>query len=237
MKKILHKADKRGTANHGWLNSRFSFSFANYFDPEKIHFGALRVINDDIILGGTGFGSHPHNNMEIISIPLEGGLAHKDSMGNSSVIKAGEIQVMSAGTGIEHSEYNASTTNEGKFLQIWIFPNKKDVIPRYDQLQIEASHINNKFGQILSPYSDDDGVWVHQDAWFHIGDFTEVKELTYKLKNANNGVYAFLIEGEVEIFGETLSKRDALGVWEVDNLPVKVQANAKLLLIEIPMNF
>lgn len=237
MKKILHKADKRGTANHGWLNSRFSFSFANYFDPEKIHFGALRVINDDIILGGTGFGSHPHNNMEIISIPLEGGLAHKDSMGNSSVIKAGEIQVMSAGTGIEHSEYNASTTNEGKFLQIWIFPNKKDVIPRYDQLQIEASHINNKFGQILSPYSDDDGVWVHQDAWFHMGDFTEVKELTYKLKNANNGVYAFLIEGEVEIFGETLSKRDALGVWEVDNLPVKVQANAKLLLIEIPMNF
>lgn len=237
MKKTLHKADKRGTANHGWLNSRFSFSFANYFDPEKIHFGALRVINDDIILGGTGFGSHPHNNMEIISIPLEGGLAHKDSMGNSSVIKAGEIQVMSAGTGIEHSEYNASTTNEGKFLQIWIFPNKKDVIPRYDQLQIEASHINNKFGQILSPYSDDDGVWVHQDAWFHMGDFTEVKELTYKLKNANNGVYAFLIEGEVEIFGETLSKRDALGVWEVDNLPVKVQANAKLLLIEIPMNF
>jgi redox-sensitive bicupin YhaK (pirin superfamily) len=237
MKKILHKADKRGAANHGWLNSRFSFSFANYFDPEKIHFGALRVINDDIIAPGTGFGTHPHDNMEIISIPLEGGLAHKDSMGNSSVIKAGEIQVMSAGTGIQHSEYNASTTEHGKFLQIWIFPNKKDVTPRYDQLEINPEHIHNQLGQILSPNPNDDGVWIHQNAWFHMAEFSEEKELSYKLKDPQNGVYAFLLEGEANISGEALHKRDALGIWDIDRLEIVAQPESKILLMEVPMSF
>lgn len=237
MKKIIHKAEARGTANHGWLNSKFSFSFANYFDPEKIHFGALRVINNDIIAPGTGFGTHPHDNMEIISIPLRGGLAHKDSMGNSSVINTGEIQVMSAGSGIQHSEYNASTTEDGEFLQIWIFPNKKDVTPRYDQLEIEASQINNQLGQILSPNPDDDGVWIHQNAWFHMGEFTEEKNLSYSLKNKTNGIYAFLIEGEAKIADEKLSKRDALGICEVDEIALEMQAGSKLLLIEVPMEF
>lgn len=237
MKKVIHKADERGAANHGWLNSRFSFSFANYFNPEKIHFGALRVINDDIIAPGTGFGTHPHDNMEIISIPLEGGLAHKDSMGNAAVINTGEIQVMSAGTGIEHSEYNASTTDYGKFLQIWIFPNKKDVTPRYDQLQIDAEKIHNKLGQILSPNPEDEGVWIHQNAWFYMGDFSEKNSLTYTLNDKTNGVYAFLIEGSASVEGETMQKRDALGIWETENLEIVAESGAKLLLMEVPMKF
>lgn len=237
MKINIHKANDRGAANHGWLNSRFSFSFANYFDPKKIHFGALRVINDDIIAPGTGFGTHPHDNMEIISIPLEGSLAHKDSMGNSSIIHTGEIQVMSAGRGIQHSEYNASKTEQGKFLQIWIFPNKKDVTPRYDQLKIEDFNIHNKLGQILSPNPDDEGVWIHQNAWFHMGKFSNVTKLSYKLKDNQNGVYAFLIEGNASIEGETLSKRDALAISAIEAIEIVVQPNSILLIIEVPLNF
>lgn len=235
MEKIIHRASDRGTANHGWLNSRFSFSFANYFNPEKIHFGALRVINDDIIAPGTGFGIHPHKNMEIISIPLEGALAHKDSMGNSSIIKSGEIQVMSAGTGIQHSEFNASKINYGKFLQIWVIPNKNNVTPRYDQLKIESSKILNQFGQILSPNPDDEGVWIHQNAWFHMGEFTEDQKKYYTLKHKSNGVYAFLIEGNAEIENEELNKRDALGIWNTDKIEININSGAKLLLIEVPL--
>jgi quercetin 2,3-dioxygenase len=170
MKTIFHSSSSRGHANHGWLKSHHSFSFANYYNPEKIHFGALRVLNDDYVAPGMGFGEHPHQNMEIISIPLEGDLEHKDSMGNVTVIKHGDIQVMSAGTGVYHSEYNKSKSNSVKFLQIWVIPNKENVKPRYDQITLNLKDRENKLQQILSPDANDEGVWIHQDAWFHLGN-------------------------------------------------------------------
>ena len=171
MKTIIHKADSRGKADHGWLKSHHSFSFANYYNPERMNFGVLRVLNDDRLAAGMGFGAHPHANMEIISIPLEGDLEHKDSMGNTTVIKEGDVQVMSAGTGVQHSEYNHSKTEEVKFLQIWVIPNKQDVEPRYDQVSIRDIQKENEFYQIVSPNEGESGVWVHQDAWFYLGKF------------------------------------------------------------------
>ena len=236
MKTVLHKADTRGHANHGWLNSHHSFSFANYYNPERVHFGKLRVLNDDTVAPGRGFGTHPHDNMEIISIPMSGDLEHKDSMGTTAVIKEGEIQVMSAGTGVFHSEYNKNSDKEVKFLQIWVFPDQKNVTPRYDQIQIADLLKPNTFSQILSPSQDDQGVWIHQNAWFHMGTFDKGTETSYEIKGANNGVYAFVLEGSVEIEGQSLSKRDGLGVWDTDNLTVKADAGAKVLLMEVPMN-
>ena len=233
---VLHKADTRGHANHGWLDSRHTFSFANYYNPERIHFGMLRVLNDDTVAGGRGFGTHPHDNMEIISIPLSGDLEHKDSMGTTAVIKEGEIQVMSAGTGVYHSEYNANKNKEVKFLQIWVFPNEKNVTPRYDQIQIADFARPNQFSQILSPNKDDQGVWIHQDAWFHMGDFTSDAETTYELKREGNGVYAFILEGEAEIEGQQLGKRDGFGIWDAEDFTVKARAGSKILLMEVPMN-
>ncbi len=233
---VLHKADTRGHANHGWLNSHHTFSFANYYNPERMHFGMLRVLNDDTVAPGKGFGTHPHDNMEIISIPLSGDLEHKDSMGTSAVIKEGEIQVMSAGTGIYHSEYNANTDKEVKFLQIWIFPNEKEVTPRYDQIQISELASPNTFSQILSPTEDDQGVWIHQDAWMHMGQFDTETETTYSFKRNGNGVYAFVLEGEAEIEGQPLGKRDGFGIWDTEEFAVKAQAGAKILLMEVPMN-
>lgn len=233
---VLHKANTRGHANHGWLNSHHSFSFASYYNPERMHFGVLRVLNDDTVAPGMGFGTHPHDNMEIISIPLEGGLEHKDSMGNTAVIRHGDVQVMSAGTGIRHSEYNRNKDNQVKFLQIWVFPNKRDVKPRYDQITLNLADRHNKFQQILSPNPDDEGVWIHQDAWFHLGKLDQGVALDYSIKKAGNGLYAFVLEGDVAIDGQALSRRDGFGVWDTDKVSVKASSDAEVLLMEVPMN-
>lgn len=236
MNTILHKAETRGVANHGWLNSHHTFSFANYYNPERMNFGVLRVLNDDIVDEGMGFGTHPHENMEIISIPLEGDLEHKDSMGNTTVIKEGDIQVMSAGTGVMHSEFNKNKDKKVKFLQIWVFPNKKNVAPRYDQISLKEIEKENQFYQILSPSSEDKGVWIHQNSWFHLGKFSKETSTNYTLKDKSNGVYAFILEGQVEINQQELSKRDGFGVWDSENIQVKAEKGSKVLLIEVPMN-
>jgi redox-sensitive bicupin YhaK (pirin superfamily) len=233
MNYVIHKASSRGHANHGWLDSHHSFSFASYYNPEKMHFGVLRVLNDDIVDPGMGFGTHPHDNMEIISIPLEGDLEHKDSMGNTAVIREGEIQVMSAGTGIKHSEYNRNKDQQVKFLQIWLFPHTKNVTPRYDQIKIDTSP--NKLNQILSPDAEDEGVWIHQNAWFHLGSFNKQQNLDYQLKNPENGVYVFLIEGSAEVEGESLNQKDAIGLWDLKQFSIKAEKGSKILLMEVPM--
>lgn len=235
MKTVLHRANSRGHADHGWLNTHHSFSFANYYNPERMHFGVLRVLNDDQVAPGRGFGKHPHDNMEIISIPLEGDLEHKDSMGNTAVIKQGDVQVMSAGTGIFHSEYNRNADKLVKFLQIWLFPNKRNVEPRYGQITLKNKDLKNQFFQILSPNPDDEGVWIHQNAWFHLGNLEKGFETNYKIKNAKNGVYAFILEGEVTIEGEKLGKRDGFGVWDTDSMHICASSDAKVLLMDVPM--
>jgi redox-sensitive bicupin YhaK (pirin superfamily) len=233
---ILHKAETRGNANHGWLNSYHTFSFANYYNPERMHFGVLRVLNDDTVQAGMGFGTHPHDNMEIISIPLEGDLEHKDSMGNVAVIRNGDIQVMSAGTGIYHSEYNKNKENLVKFLQIWVFPNQKNVTPRYDQITLNLEDRHNKLQQILSPNPDDAGVWIHQNAWFHLGTLDKGFSTNYKVNLAGNGVYAFVLSGNVTLNGQTLGPRDGYGIWNIDQFDLQADSNAEILLMEVPMN-
>jgi hypothetical protein len=236
MKTVTHKAATRGSANHGWLNSKHTFSFANYYNPERMNFGALRVLNDDIVQAGMGFGTHPHENMEIISIPLEGDLEHKDNMGNVTVIKKGDVQVMTAGTGITHSEYNKSKSNEVKFLQIWITPKELNVSPKYDQISTNDIEEKNKFYQVLSPNKNDQGVFINQDAWFSLGNFSAGKTDTYKIKKNNNGVYLLILDGEIEVNGEILSKKDGIGIWDTDEVTVKVNENASVLLMDVPMN-
>lgn len=235
MKKVLHRAATRGYANHGWLNSHHSFSFANYQNPERMNFGVLRVLNDDVVSEARGFGTHPHRNMEIISIPLEGDLQHMDNMGNTTVIKQGDVQVMSAGTGIQHSEYNKNKNRPVKFLQIWIIPNKIDVEPRYDQISLRDIERKNELYQILSPVPEDQGVWIHQDAWFNLGDFEPGIKTTYSLKKKGNGVYVFVLEGEVEINGQRLMERDGFGIWDVMQLDISSESPFKVLLMEVPM--
>ena len=233
---ILHKADTRGQANHGWLNSFHTFSFANYYNPERMHFGVLRVLNDDTVQAGGGFGTHPHDNMEIISIPLEGDLEHKDSMGNVATIRNGDIQVMSAGTGIKHSEYNKSRDQLVKFLQIWVFPNRRNVTPRYDQITLNLADRHNKLQQIISPNPGDAGVWIHQNAWFHLGTLDKGFRTEYKMKGgAGNGVYAFVLSGEVHINDQLLSTRDGYGIWDVEKFEIKAETAAEILLMEVPM--
>jgi redox-sensitive bicupin YhaK (pirin superfamily) len=236
MNTIIHKAETRGRANHGWLDSHHTSSFANYHNPERMNFGVLRVLNDDVVEAGMGFGTHPHDNMEIISIPLEGDLEHKDSMGNIAIIKEGDVQIMSAGTGVTHSEMNRNKDKDVKFLQIWVYPNKRNVSPRYDQISIEKIAKENKFYQIVSPSKDDDGVWLNQDAWFHLGDFTKGNSDEYSIKKNGNGVYAFILDGEVEIDGQTLSKRDGIGIWDTDRFNVKALNDARILLMEVPIS-
>ncbi|MEL6843619.1 MAG: pirin family protein [Bacteroidota bacterium] len=235
MKSVLHKANSRGHANHGWLDSHHSFSFANYYNPQRMNFGVLRVLNDDIVQGGRGFRTHPHDNMEIISIPLQGDLVHKDSMGNTAIIKQGDVQVMSAGTGVYHSEFNKNQHEEVRFLQIWMFPNKKNVQPRYDQITLESGKSKNRFQQILSPNPNDEGVWVHQNAWFSIGEFAKGDEESYQLKSSKNGIYAFVLEGSVNIEGQNLAKRDGFGVWDTDAITVTATKDARVLLMDVPM--
>lgn len=235
MKAIIHKAETRGHADHGWLDTHHTFSFANYYNPERMNFGVLRVLNDDKVAPGRGFGTHPHDNMEIISIPLEGDLEHQDSMGNVAVIKEGDVQVMSAGTGILHSEFNKNKDKEVRFLQIWIFPREKNVEPRYDQISIREVKKANEFYQVLSPNKDDQGVWIHQDAWFSLGDFEANKSDTYSLNKKGNGVYLFVLEGKVKVSDKELSKRDGIGIWEVDELIVSSLEDSRVLLMEVPL--
>lgn len=233
---VLHKAESRGHANHGWLDTHQTFSFASYYNPERMHFGVLRVLNDDIVDPSKGFGTHPHDNMEIISIPLEGALQHKDSMNNVAIIKKGDIQVMSAGTGIYHSEFNNNTDKQVKFLQIWLYPNKKNVTPRYDQISLQLKDRHNRFQQILSPNSNDEGVWIHQQAWFHLGIFDNQFAANYTIKKAGNGVYAFIIKGSFLINGSLLNEKDGLGIWDLKTLDVISKADdSEILLMEVPM--
>ena len=236
MRSVIHRAETRGNADHGWLNSYHTFSFANYYDPTRMNFGMLRALNDDTVSAGQGFGKHPHDNMEIISIPLSGDLKHEDSMGNQAVIQEGEIQVMSAGTGIFHSEYNANNHQPVQFLQIWVHPNKSNVAPRYSQVPMKALAIRNKLYQVLSPDANDAGVWIYQDAWFYMGDFDAGQSDTYKLHRPGNGVYTFVLEGTVTANGQQLNRRDGYGIWEAETLSLQATTNARVLLMEVPMN-
>ena len=228
-------ADTRGHADHGWLKANHTFSFANYHNPERNHFGVLRVLNDDAIDGGTGFGMHPHDNMEIITIMLEGALEHKDSMGNVGVIKPGEIQVMSAGKGIYHSEYNHSKDAPAKLLQIWVFPNKRNVTPRYDQMSLELSERKNRWQKIVEPGPIDNAMWIQQDAWFHIGHFDTGEETQYKIQLEGNGAYLFVIEGSVTVEGQQLNRRDGLGISETQLINLTANSAAEVLVMDLPM--
>lgn len=232
---VLHKANTRGHADHGWLNAYHSFSFASWYNPERVQFGTLRVLNDDTVAAGMGFGTHPHDNMEIITIPLVGDLAHKDSMGNTEIIKNGDVQVMSAGTGIQHSEFNPNEDRLTKLLQIWVFPNQRNVTPRYQQITLNLEDRKNKLDQILSPNPEDKGVWIHQDAWFYLGDFDSGVATTYTLNKTGNGVYAFVLKGIITINGQELETRDGFGIWDTASFEIKASADAEFLLMEIPM--
>jgi quercetin 2,3-dioxygenase len=236
MNTVLHKASTRGHANHGWLDTNHTFSFAHYYDPTRVHFGALRVLNDDFVDGGMGFGTHPHDNMEIISIPLSGDLEHKDSMGNVAVIKQNDVQIMSAGTGIYHSEYNKNKDKKVNFLQIWVFPKVRNIEPRYDQINFNPEDRVNKLQQVVSPSKSDDGVWINQDAWFHLGNLKKGFAIDYSIKQKGNGVYVFVINGDVTINTQKLNKRDGFGVWDVDKLAIVADSDAEVLLMEVPMD-
>lgn len=237
MNLTLYRSDSRGKADFGWLKANFSFSFGSYFNKDNIQFGLLRVLNDDTIAAGAGFGTHPHDNMEIVTIPLEGGLKHRDSMGNEGVISFGEVQVMSAGSGVRHSEMNASTREQAKTLQIWVFPQLQNVEPRYDQKSFDFESNRNKFVNVVCPYDkkEGDALWVYQQTWFTIGLFDGGQSISYKINRKGNGVYLFLIEGEIKIGDTALSKRDAVGITDLDELEINVQQPAKILLIEVPM--
>ncbi|UBM60395.1 pirin family protein [Marinilongibacter aquaticus] len=237
MKATYHQADSRGFANHGWLKSNHTFSFANYYDPKRTQFGALRVLNDDHVDAGMGFGRHPHRDMEIVSIPLSGELAHADSMGNKTVIREGEVQIMSAGTGIQHSEMNNSSSDAVKFLQIWVFPEKQNLTPRYDQQKFDKAQRLNQFQTVVSPVSSsDEGVKIHQNAWFSLVDLEEAKKLTYTLHDPTNGVYLFVLKGELKAAGNDLKTRDGLGLTETSEVELEAQTAVELLLMEVPMH-
>jgi len=232
---LLHKASSRGNANHGWLNAYHTFSFGSYNNPQRNNFGVLRVLNDDTIAAGMGFGTHPHDNMEIITIPLEGDLAHKDSMGNAATIKNGDVQVMSAGSGIQHSEYNPNEDQQTKLLQIWLFPNKRNVTPRYQQITLSEGDRHNKLQQILSPDPADEGVWIHQDAWFHLGKFDSGISNEYSIKKAGNGLYVFVLKGDLTINNQELTTSDGFGIADVATIAIKADSDAEFLLMEVPM--
>ncbi|MCO5289922.1 MAG: pirin family protein [Bacteroidetes bacterium] len=234
--KVIHKSENRGQADHGWLKAKHSFSFASYYNPSQMHFGVLRVLNDDEIAPGKGFGTHPHDNMEIITIPLEGALEHKDNMGNHGVIKYGDVQVMSAGSGVMHSEFNASKTERVKLFQIWLYPDKENVKPRYDQVSLKVSDRKNKLQTIVSPDTENNGIWIHQQAWFSMGSFDKDKEVNYKIRKQGNGVYAMVVKGEFSINNDTLKERDAIGIWNTDKLQIVSKTEgAEILLMDIPM--
>ena len=236
LKKIIHKADTRGYFDFGWLKTNHTFSFGNYYDPERVNFGMLRVLNDDFVAADQGFGTHPHNDMEIVSIPLKGGLAHKDNTGSEGVIFPNEIQVMSAGTGILHSEYNYSKEEEINFLQLWIFPDEKGHKPRYNQKTFNPEERKNKFQLIVSPEKSDSNLWLNQNAYLSLTDFEKEKSLQYKIHTKGNGVYIFMIEGEISVTDETLSKRDGMGIWDTEEIWISANKDSQVLLIEVPLN-
>ena len=236
---IFHSANTRGNANHGWLNAHHSFSFASYYDPQRMNFGALRVLNDDIIAPAMGFGTHPHDNMEIITIPLRGALKHRDSMGNEGVIEQFDIQVMSAGTGVRHSEFNANADKEVSLLQIWLFPNQRNVTPRYDQKTFKPENRANQFDTVVAPMdsveTQNGAMGIHQNAWFSLGSLEAGTEKEYPKRREGNGVYVFLIEGTATVNGNPLSKRDALGIWDFEKLTINADSDAEILLLDVPM--
>jgi redox-sensitive bicupin YhaK (pirin superfamily) len=234
MKTVFHAANSRGHADHGWLNAKHSFSFASWYNPERVHFGMLRVLNDDIVAGGMGFGKHPHDNMEIITIPLAGSIQHEDSMGFSEVIHAGEVQVMSAGTGIYHSEYNPSPDQELNLFQIWIFPKQKQVEPRYAQRKYELNE--EAFTELVGPEESGISTWIHQDAWLSMGTFKAGSSKEYQLKRQGNGIYLMLVEGQIKIGDQLLTQKDAIGISQTNQIQIEIEANAKILVIEVPMN-
>ncbi|MBL7863441.1 MAG: pirin family protein [Cyclobacteriaceae bacterium] len=236
MKTVLHKADSRGHASHGWLDSHHTFSFAGYHDPARIHFGMLRVLNDDVVKGGMGFGQHPHDNMEIISIPLRGALEHSDNTGGHAIIKSGEVQIMSAGSGIAHSEKNASSTEDVNFLQLWVFPKERNIAPRYDQKLYAHQDRRNKIQTVVSPEKNSDSLWINQDAWFSLSDMKSGAGLEYTLHGKKHGAYFFVIEGEVMVAGQALGRRDGLGIWETDKIHFEAGKDAEVLIIEVPMS-
>ena len=233
---VLHKAGTRGHADHGWLNTYHTFSFADYYESQRVQFGALRVLNDDTVAPGMGFGTHPHANMEIISIPTSGDLEHKDSMGNVQVIKQGDIQVMSAGSGITHSEYNRNRDKPVKFFQIWVFPDRKNVEPRYGQITLNAADRKNKLQQIISPSPEDEGLWIHQQTWFHLATLDAGKEINYSLKKNDNGIYVFVIEGKVSVESQLLERRDGMGIIDKSEIKINSIENSEILLMELPMH-
>jgi len=235
MKTVYHKADSRGHADHGWLNTHHTFSFANYMDNDRMNFGVLRVLNDDVVAGGRGFGTHPHRDMEIISIPLEGDLQHEDNMGHKGIIQKGKVQVMSAGTGVYHSEKNANADKPVKFLHIWVIPNQFQVTPRYDEISIAENAKKNNFQQILSPHKNDDGVWIYQEAWFHLADFEKGVSKKYQLKKAGNGVYVFVIKGKIQIGDQILTERDGYGISDTSSFNLEALDDAEVIMMEVPM--
>jgi redox-sensitive bicupin YhaK (pirin superfamily) len=238
MKTILHKANTRGKADHGWLKSHHSFSFASYHNPDRMGFGQLRVLNDDIVKPKMGFGTHPHQNMEIISIPLSGALSHKDSMNNKRAITVGEVQVMSAGTGLQHSEFNDSLTDEVNFLQLWIQPETQNVTPNYVQKQFDKTKRNNNFQTIVSPQNNiiDDALGIHQQAYISTGNFDQGKTINFKLQDASHGIYVFLLEGEISVASETLKTRDAIGISDAGTVEISINKTSNILVVEVPMN-
>lgn len=235
---VFHKSTSRGHANHGWLNAHHSFSFANHYDPQRMHFGVLRVLNDDIVAPSMGFGTHPHDNMEIITIPLRGALRHKDNMGNQEVIHESEVQVMSAGTGITHSEFNANADQEVNLLQIWLYPKQRNIKPRYAQQSFKSEDRINELQTVVTPLGQEEGtaVGINQDAWFSLGTLKAGIEKEYKVRLKTNGVYVFVIDGTVSINGQPLSKRDALGIWDVEKLDIKAESDAEILVMDVPMD-
>lgn len=235
MKKTIHRSESRGLADHGWLKSRHTFSFAEYYDPERKRFGLLRVLNDDVVEPGMGFGSHPHDNMEIISIPITGALAHKDSEGNEHVINSGDVQIMSAGSGLYHSEYNASKSEPVNFLQIWVFPKEKDITPRYDQRTFNAAERVNSIQTVVSPEKSGKTLWINQDAYFSLSSIEKGKKVNYNINKKGNGLYIFVTSGAINIEGEELGLRDAIGFEELENIEIKAVKNSEILLIEVPM--
>jgi redox-sensitive bicupin YhaK (pirin superfamily) len=235
MKTILHRASTRGHADHGWLDSWHTFSFAHYHDPARIHFGALRVLNDDTVAPGMGFGKHPHDNMEIVSIPLEGALKHRDSMGSEGVIKYGDIQTMTAGSGLQHSEMNGSHTEPVKFLQIWVFPKLRNVPPRYADKTFDLAEREGKWQLLVSPDGEAGSMVVNQDTWFSIGKYKAGEKVSYTLKSKDNGLYAFLIQGSAKLGEELLERRDGVGITDTDSIAFEVRSDAEILLMEVPM--
>ncbi|MBI3511621.1 MAG: pirin family protein [Bacteroidetes bacterium] len=235
MKTIFHPSSERGHADHGWLNAYHSFSFASWYDPAKMHFGLLRVLNDDTVAPGMGFGKHPHDNMEIVTIPMEGALAHQDSTGGNGIIRKGEVQIMSAGKGVFHSEFNASKTEPVKLFQTWVFPKEKNIAPRYDQRMFSEEMRTDKFCLVVSPVKEDAVLWINQDAWYSLGHFTKKNSTEYSIHKSGNGVYVFVIEGNISIGEMNAGRRDAIGVWETEKFTLSAEKGTELMLIEVPM--